>query len=584
MLEYYMVNLRCSSGAESIMHSISIKIRLALIAVISLIGIGVTGAVGSLGVTHLAAALDDIQQRSMPAVILVTELRMAQLKSVLISREGAALSLEPYEAMSNKDDAVAEANSLFTSILARRDKADEIADQAYVAYDLLPKSGAEAMQWQKVKVEVVAFHEVYDELHVVTKELSTAPNWKAVRNGVQRFQDLQFSLGNFLERVEVESEALRSIAGARAAQVAVDAEATRRSAFTYLAAACGLTALVLSFLTFFIVRSVTSSLTSLRRVIVSVAQTNDFRERVKVLGRDELGQTALAFNGLLEGVQAALLLVVEGATAIAKAADETYSASMQVSVASARQSEAASAMEMAIGEVTLSIGSVSANAQSVLGRSQLACTVAVQGAQAMTSVAGEMDQINQAVAQASISIDDVTGQSEKIATVTHVIRDVAEQTNLLALNAAIEAARAGEQGRGFAVVADEVRQLAERTAQSTVEIRRMVGTMQAAVSSSTTGMTFIVDKVQSGKQLSATASEHILIVEQHSQHVSEGITDITSALLEQSRVASGIAQDVQLVALMSQENSRIAAETTRVSQTLQSSAVALHEAVNRFKV
>nr|WP_223552473.1 methyl-accepting chemotaxis protein [Pseudomonas sp. BF-R-01] len=566
------------------MHSISIKIRLTLLAVISLIGIGVTGGVGSLGVGHLAAALDDIQQRSMPAVILVTELRMAQLKSVLISREGGTWSLEPYEAMSNKDDAVAEANSLFTSILERRDKADQIADQAYVAYDALPKSDAETLQWQKVKAEVVAFHEVYDELHVVTKELSTAPNWNVVRNGVQRFQDLQFSLGNFLERLEVEIEALRSIAGAHAAQVAIDAEVTRRSAFSYLAAISGLTALVLSLLTFLIVRSVTSSLTSLRRVIVSVAQTNDFRERVKVLGRDELGQTALAFNGLLEGVQEALLRVLESATAIAKAADETYSASTQVSVASARQSEAATAMGAAIGEVTASISSVSANAQAVLGRSELACTIAVQGAQAMTLVANEMDQVNLAVTQASVSIDDVNGQSAQITKVTYVIRDVAEQTNLLALNAAIEAARAGEQGRGFAVVADEVRQLAERTAQSTVEIRQMVGTMQAAVNGSASEMSFIVDKVQSGKHLSATAAEHILVVEQYSQQVSEGITGITSALLEQSVVVRGIAQDVQLVAQMSQENSRIAMETTRVSQTLQASAVALHDAVTRFKV
>lgn len=566
------------------MHSISIKIRLTLLVVISLIGIGVTGGVGSLGVGHLAAALDEIQQRSMPAGMLVTELRMAQLKSVLISSEGGAWSLEPYEAMSNKDDAVAEANSLFASILARRDKADQMADQAYLAYDVLPKSDAEALQWQKVKAEVVAFHEVYDELHVVTSELSTAPDWNAVRNGVQRFQDLQFPLGNFLERVEVEIETLRSIAGAHAAQVAVDAEVTRQSAFTYLTAACGLTALVLSFLTFLIVRSVTSSLTSLRHVIVSVAQTNDFRERVKVLGRDELGQTALAFNGLLESVQGALLRVLESATAITWAADETYSASTQVSVASARQSEAATAMGVGIGEVTASISSVSANAQAVLGRSELACTVAVKGAQAMTLVANEMDQVNLAVTQASISIDDVNGQSAQIAKVTHVIRDVAEQTNLLALNAAIEAARAGEKGRGFAVVADEVRQLAERTAQSTVEIRQMVGTMQAAVNGSALGMSFIVDKVQSGKLLSSKAAEHILVVEQHSQQVSEAITGITSALLEQSVVARGIAQDVQLVAQMSQENSRISAETTRVSQTLQASAAALHDAVTRFKV
>lgn len=566
------------------MRSISIKIRLAFLAVISLVGIGVTGGVGSFGIGRLTAALDDIQQRSMPAVMQVSELRMAQLKSVLISREGGAWRPESYDAMANKDDAIAEVHSLFSSILLRRQEADRVADRAYAAYEALPKSDTEALQWQKVKVELAAFHEVYDELQGVTRELSTADNWYAVQSGVQRFQDLEYPLGNFLDRVEVEIEALRNIAGARATQVALDADATRSMAVRSLAMTCGLTALVLSLLTFLIVRTVTTSLTNLRGVIVSVAQTNDFRERVAVEGRDELGQTALAFNGLLESVQGALRRVLENATAIASAANETYEASTQASAASARQRDAATVMEAAIGEVTLSISGVSERAQAVLHRSEHACKVAVLGAQAMATVSDEMDKVNHAVSQANTSIDNVHGQSAQIATVTHVIKDVAEQTNLLALNAAIEAARAGEQGRGFAVVADEVRQLAERTAQSTVEIRQMVGAMQKAVEGSASEMGFIVDKVQSGKRLSATAVEHIGIVEQHSQQVSEAITDITTALLEQSAIASGIAQDVQLVAKMSHESSLIAGETRRASQTLQASAVALNDAVTRFKV
>ncbi|MNI50703.1 Biofilm dispersion protein BdlA [compost metagenome] len=241
-------------------------------------------------------------------------------------------------------------------------------------------------------------------------------------------------------------------------------------------------------------------------------------------------------------------------------------------------------MATAIEQVNASIGGVSASAKDVLERSHQASDAAGLGAEIIVCAAGGMNQIDQVVVLASEAIGGVHDQSGQITTITHVIRDVAEQTNLLALNAAIEAARAGEQGRGFAVVADEVRQLAERTARSTSEIRQMIGAMQASVSDAASRMELIVGKVQDGKRLSSEASEHILRVQKHSKQVTQAITVISSALHEQSLASAGIAREVEIVAQMSVENNGVAAETSRISQALQASSVALHEAVSRFKV
>ncbi|SEB61695.1 methyl-accepting chemotaxis protein [Pseudomonas marginalis] len=566
------------------MQNISIKIRLIFLVLVSLVGLSLVATVGLWGAARLGDSIDDIEQRSMPAVTLMMGLRMAQLKSVLISREGSSWSSAAYDAMANKTDAVAEVNGLFASILERRDVADRLADRAYADYDALPKSQVERAQWQKVQAQLTSFQEIYGELRLVMTDLSTAHDWNAVQSGIARYKALEYPLGDFLERLEVEIQAQLQILHEHTDQVALEAGAAQSMALTFITVTSLLVGVFIAVFTFFIIQGITGSLSRLRNVITTLAQTNDFRVRVGVKGRDELAQTATAFNGLLEGVHGSLRAVLECAAQVSAAARETSDAADQVATASTRQSESASAMATAIEQVNASIGGVSTSAKDVLERSRQAGDAAGLGADIIVCSAGGMNQIDQVVVLASEAISRVHDQSGQITTITHVIRDVAEQTNLLALNAAIEAARAGEQGRGFAVVADEVRQLAERTARSTLEIRQMIGSMQASVADAASRMELIVGKVQDGKRLSSEASEHILRVQKHSKQVTQAITVISSALHEQSLASAGIAREVEIVAQMSVENNDVAAETSRISQDLQASSVALHEAVIRFKV
>ena len=342
--------------------------------------------------------------------------------------------------------------------------------------------------------------------------------------------------------------------------------------------------LVLIALGLLIMRSIVKPLEAMRKTIVTVAERNDFRLRADVKSRDEAGQTARAFNQLIEQIQSSLRGVLDNAERISSAAHKASQASSQVSDASNRQSESASAMAAAIEEMTVSVSHITDSTRDALHRAEEAGSAADSGAEIISGTDAEMDHIEATVKAAGTAIDELGGQSERISAIMQVIREVADQTNLLALNAAIEAARAGEQGRGFAVVADEVRKLAERTSKATEEIAQMVVAMHSSTKNAVSGMSSVADQVSRGKEFSAQASTRMAEIRTSASDVTRAVNEISAALAEQSAVAQDIARQVETVANMSEDNSGVAEDTTHVAQELDALAAALREEVNRFKV
>lgn len=337
-------------------------------------------------------------------------------------------------------------------------------------------------------------------------------------------------------------------------------------------------------LAFWIIRSITVPLGEVRATIATVERDSDFTRRVEIDSHDEVGETAKSFNQLIATMRETARSVLENVSRVSDSVVSLAASSNQVASSSAQQSEAASAMAASVEQMTVSINHVSDSARDALAISRKSGELSSRGGEVIHRAVNEMNQIAGTVRQASAAIDNLGQQSDQITSVVQVIKEVADQTNLLALNAAIEAARAGEQGRGFAVVADEVRKLAERTTKATEEIAAMVNSMQDSARSAVSTMDDAVARVGSGATLAQQAGDAINQIKSGAEQVVRVVNDITTALAEQSVASNDIAGHVERVAQMTEENSAAAGEAAQSAEHLQQLAGDMRSAVSRFKI
>ncbi len=322
----------------------------------------------------------------------------------------------------------------------------------------------------------------------------------------------------------------------------------------------------------------------LQMAITDISKTGDFTRRVEVSGNDEIGQTARSFNSLMESLQKAFGDIHDGIRKVADSSHSLSDSSRQLAKSSSSQSDAASAMAATVEQVTVSIAHVSEGAKEALRISRDSSERSERGGEIIQRAAEEMMKIADSVRQTSSSIENLGKQSNQISVIVNVIKEIADQTNLLALNAAIEAARAGEQGRGFAVVADEVRKLAERTAKSTQEITGMIAVMQNSSKAAVAEMSSMVSQVDEGVALARQAGDAIVQIKTESGDVTNTVEEISDALSEQSKASHDIAVQIEKVSQMIEMNSAAAEQTAFAATGLESLAEEMHATVSKFKV
>ena len=315
---------------------------------------------------------------------------------------------------------------------------------------------------------------------------------------------------------------------------------------------------IIAVLGLFLLRNIKSSLSQIQSMVNRVETDLDFTVRVAVRNQDEIGQTTTALNRLLEKMQGNLKSIASGAQSVASAATLMAATSNQVATASHHQSEAASDMAATVEEMTVSINHVADRAQEANRLSSESGHLSISGERIIGKTVSDIQEISVTVHEAAALIHGLEQHSQQISNVVAVIKEVADQTNLLALNAAIEAARAGEQGRGFAVVADEVRKLAERTATSTKEIATTIDTIRQSAGDAVISMQDVVSKVTQGVARAQEANSAIQQIGESSRNAVGMVEDITSAIREQGTATNSIAIQVEQIAQMSEESSAAA--------------------------
>ena len=335
---------------------------------------------------------------------------------------------------------------------------------------------------------------------------------------------------------------------------------------------------------FFLLTNIRASLRQIQSMVNRIETDLDFTVRVNVKKHDEIGQTTSALNRLLDKLQDNLNSIAAGAQSVAAAANKMSSTSTHVATASTQQSEAASDMAATVEEMTVSINHVADRSLEANRISSESGRLASSGEEVIGHTVEDMNDIASTVNEAAALIQQLEANSQQISNVVAVIRDVADQTNLLALNAAIEAARAGEQGRGFAVVADEVRKLAERTSTSTKEISSTIDTMRASASNAVDSMQGVVSRVALGVERAQEANTSIKQIGEGSRNAVHMVEEITEAIREQGTATNNIAMQVERIAQMSEESSAAAANSAQAAQDLDRLAGDMQRIVSAYRL
>jgi methyl-accepting chemotaxis protein len=337
------------------------------------------------------------------------------------------------------------------------------------------------------------------------------------------------------------------------------------------------------FLTTVMTRSISKPVQQTVHVLESLAEC-DLRETLDITTEDELGVMAAALNKTIATFRSMISTISQSAEQVASASEEISSGAGQTAESARRQADQTHQAATAMQEMTATVQQISDNSQKAADTSRGAAEAARQGGQVVEETLASMRNIATATTKTAALVTELGQSSEQIGKIIAVIEDIADQTNLLALNAAIEAARAGEQGRGFAVVADEVRKLAERTTKATKEIAAMIDSIQTETKHAVEAMEDGNREVQIGVEKTSNSGTALREIISMSEQAGDMVAQIATAATQQSATTEQINANVAQISSATHEASASAEQTAKACTDLSSLAFDLQKVVSQFKL
>ncbi|MCH5520330.1 methyl-accepting chemotaxis protein [Pseudomonas syringae] len=369
----------------------------------------------------------------------------------------------------------------------------------------------------------------------------------------------------------------------QADQLSVRAEAAYESGFMFTVVIIIVSLIITIFLAILLTRSIVTPLKSLLSVNERIA-SGDLRGDIPVTGNDEFSELQRSTLAMQKNLRQTIGLIGNSSQQLASAAEEMNSITVQSSTGLGRQNQEIEQAATAVNEMTAAVDEVARNAAAASDAAKESNASTVRGAERVASTVTAIEKLSATVLATSADVQRLAGQSNDISKVLAVIRTIAEQTNLLALNAAIEAARAGEQGRGFAVVADEVRALAHRTQQSTQEIEQMIGAVLEGSEQATRSMQESCTGAQDTLGVAHEAGVALDEIARRIEEINDMNTLIATASEEQAQVARSIDHNLISIRDLSVQSTEGANQTSLASGELSRLAIEMNGVVTRFKM
>jgi len=521
----------------------------------------VVGALGIKGVTRLASALELTFSNNLVSVSNTA----ATLNGMVAHNRGLYRLVDA----SNGDVAQQDRERV------RQDIANELkrSQTAYAIYRATPLEDDERAAGDK-------FDQIWPT-YVSNSEriiaMLDAGQLEQARTQLNTSNNELFRQARELIRVMVDSNNRQIKEGAAAA------DDLRNSAMTWMIAGIVLAFIIAIIIGVLITRLITRPMAQAVEGAQRIAK-GDLTQAIVTERTDEAGQLLMALSDMQGGLKSTLVEIANASDQLASAAEELSAVTDESSRGLTRQNDEIQQAATAVNQMTAAVDEVASNAVSTSEASRQATAEAEDGRQQVEQAVSGMSSMVVEINDSTQSVADLANQVREIGKVIDVIRGIADQTNLLALNAAIEAARAGEQGRGFAVVADEVRALAHRTQTSTVDIEKMIGEVQAGADGAVAAMNKSLTWANNTQTLAQNAGQALERITASVASINERNLVIASASEEQAQVAREVDRNLLNIQDLSTQTAAGAHQTNASSQDLSRLATSFNVLVSKFQL